>query len=464
MKPNKVIAYTIGVIMLMELIDGSALNTALPQIANSFEINPITLKVAITVYLLSLGLFIPASSWLSDRLGGKRILIISVTGFILTSAACGLSTNLVMLVIFRALQGMFGAFTMPVARLAMVRIFKGNMIAAMSVIAVVVTIGPMLGPSLGGFITTYIGWRAIFFINLPVGILAIILVYYFLPNFSQTKAQSKFDIKGFLILGTAIASFMLFVDLLLDSHIHQYWKWLSLCIAICLGFLYLKHAKKFEDKAVINLHILKNDCFRYFTIISTLSRLTIMGMMFVFPLYLQTKQGYSAFESGLATMAFIIPSWLIKKAVGTILNYLHFYRFYLITFLLMIGIFLGIAFTFIHFNLIVFLTLLACLGACFGAYTIISNAGVYNAIDNDDHMGDATVIISTVIQLSSAFAISWVGIVLAYLSGTSDLSFHSVIPDSAFAITQLCYAIGLSLTLLYIYKCQPKDLIKISIT
>ena len=232
----------------------------------------------------------------------------------------------------------------------------------------------------------------------------------------------------------------------------------------CLGYLYIKHAKKIREKAVINLQVLQNDCFRYFIIISTMSRLVIMGMMFIFPLYLQTKQGYNAFESGLAILAFIIPAWLIKKAVGIILKHLHFYKFYLINFTLMIFIFLGIAYTFSHFNLFVFLGLLVCLGTCFGAYTIISNAGVYNAIDNDDHMGDATVIISTVIQLSSAFAISWVGIILAYLAGVSDLSFHSIIPDSAFSITQVCYAIGLGLTLMYIYKFRPKELINVSIT
>src|SRR5690606_5161976 len=157
-----------------------------PQIAESFQINAINLKVAITVYLLSLGLFIPASSWLSDHLGAKKLLIISVSGFVISSIACGLSTNIVLLVIFRALQGIFGAFTMPVARLAMVRIFKGNMLAAMSVIAVVVTIGPMMGPLVGGFLTTYVSWRAIFFINMPIGILAIILIHLYLPNFNQT--------------------------------------------------------------------------------------------------------------------------------------------------------------------------------------------------------------------------------------------------------------------------------------
>ncbi|MFZ9035422.1 MAG: MFS transporter [Francisellaceae bacterium] len=141
---EKLIAYTIGLVMLMEFLDASALNTALPQMAVSLDVKPISLKVAITVYLLTLGLFIPASSWLADRLGLKRVLLLSVTGFVLSSILCGLSLNLSMLVVFRALQGMFGAFTAPV--LMMLKVFKGRIMAAMSMIAVVVMIGPLSGP------------------------------------------------------------------------------------------------------------------------------------------------------------------------------------------------------------------------------------------------------------------------------------------------------------------------------
>lgn len=134
MNKDKIVAYTIGIVLLIELIDGSALNTALPQIANDFHVNPITLKVAVTVYLLALGLFIPASGWISDKIGCKKLLIISLTGFIISPIACGLSTNIISLVIFRTFQGAFGAFTAPVARLAMVRIFKNDRLAAMSIV------------------------------------------------------------------------------------------------------------------------------------------------------------------------------------------------------------------------------------------------------------------------------------------------------------------------------------------
>ncbi|MFC4892257.1 MFS transporter [Pseudofrancisella aestuarii] len=458
MDQKKIIAYTIGVIMLMELIDGSALNTALPQIAISLQVNAITLKVAITVYLLTLGLFIPASAWFADKFGNKNLLFISISGFVISSMACGLSTSITSLIIFRAFQGVFGAFTMPVARLTMVRIFKGNMLAAMSVVAVIATIGPMIGPLVGGVITTYIGWRMIFFINLPIGIVAIILVYFYLPRTKLEKVQAKFDLKGFLIIGSSIAFLMLFVDLMIDQDISLLWKGLSFALSLILGFIYLGHAKKLKDDAVINLSVFKNECFRYFIVISTLSRLVIMGMMFIFPLYLQTKQGFSAFYSGLSLMAFIIPVWLVKKIVKPILAKLHFYKFFIINIGLMALIYIAIAYVFLYFNFIEFLVLLTLLGCCFGTFTIIINAAIYNSLDNNDHMGVATIINSTIIQLTSAFAISWVGIVLATLSGVTNLNFHSIISFSSYAWTQIIYSVGLFIIMLYIFIFKPKNL------
>lgn len=463
MLKERIIAYTIGVVILIELIDGSALNTALPQIANSLHVNPISLKIAITVYLLTLGLFIPASGWLSDKIGSKKLLIISIVGFITSSFACGFSTNIIGLVIFRAIQGMFGAFTVPVARLAMVRIFKNNMLTAMSIIAVIATLGPMLGPLVGGVITTYISWRMIFFINIPIGIFAIILIYIYLPNTIKDK-QNRFDLKGFIFIGISISLLMLFIDLLMDSKISLSIRMIPLIISIILFSLYIKHALSLKDNAVIDIYIFKNKSFKYFTIINTSTRLLIMGMMFIFPLYLQTKQGFNAFESGVSIMAFIIPAWYIKKLVKPTLKKTHYYKFFIINITLLAITYLLIATIILHFNLIAFLIALTILGACFGMFTIIINAGIYNSIDDNLQMSSATIINSTIIQLTSAFAISWVGIILATFSGIASLNFNSTISFSAFAWTQVIYSIGLLLILTYIIFCKPEDLKDVPIT
>ncbi|APC91896.1 MULTISPECIES: MFS transporter [Francisella] len=463
MDKNKIIAYTIGLVLLIELIDGSALNTALPQIANDLHVNAITLKVAITVYLLALGLFIPASGWISDKIGSKNLLIASITGFMLSSIACGLSTNLISLVIFRAIQGAFGAFTAPVARLAMVRIYKNDVITAMSIVAVIATLGPMLGPLFGGAITTHIGWRMIFFINFPIGVIAITFIYIYLPNIASSSLQ-KFDLKGFIIIGTSIALMMFFIDLMVDTQILPHIKWLLLIFSFILFSVYTRHALRLKDNAVINLTIFNNSCFRYFTIISSASRLLIMGTSFIFPLYLQTKQGFSAFESGLSLMCFLIPAWLAKKVVKRVLAKLHFYKFFIICLCLMATTYLGIGWVFIHFNLLVFAILLSILGFCFGMFTMISNAGIYNSIQNDTYMSAATVINSSIIQLTNAFAISWAGIVLATFSGIRHIDFNSIISFSAFAAVQFIYSIGLLVVLFYVIFYKPDNLNSVSIS
>ena len=169
---KKIIIYVIAIAMLMEMLDASILNTSLPQIAKSLHSNPIALKVAITTYLLTLGIFIPVSSWLVDRLGEPRTLILAIVIFLLSSLGCALSVNLCMLVVFRLCQGIGGGCLAPVARLVLVRVYGSqHTVKAMAQISSMTLLGLFLGPVLGGAITTYFGWRWIFLINFPFGLM-----------------------------------------------------------------------------------------------------------------------------------------------------------------------------------------------------------------------------------------------------------------------------------------------------
>lgn len=458
------VAYAVAIVMLMELVDGSALNTSLPQMAASFDVNPISLKVAITVYLLTLGLFVPASTWVAERFGTKRILLISAIGFILSSVLCGLSTNLTMLVVSRALQGFFGAFTMPVARMILVRVYKKNLLYAMTIMGSILTIGPMLGPLIGGGITTYLNWRYIFFINVPIGLFAFVLAWRFVPKVDGKKQDFGFDYLGFVLLGIAIASLMFVLDTVIDHSISNTLKIIVLIIAIILLVLYLIYARYKQQGAIVNLNIFHHQSFNALVLVSIMVRLSTMGLMFMLPLYLQIHHGFNAFEAGLAFMAFMIPAWLVKRVVKPILKTIGLYRYMLIIIALMCFSYLGLAWLFSHFDFVLYLGLLVVIGASFGCFTMVTNSSIYSTV-NDDEIGVSSVIMSAVIQLSSAFAVAWVATLLATFSNVFELSAHSTITLHAFSYVMIFCALGMFMAAIYLFFCQQtRRLIGIQLT
>lgn len=460
---ERLIASSLSLIMLMELVDSSALNTVLPQMALSFDVNVISLKVAITVYLLTLGLFIPASAWMSDRFGVRRILTFSVIGFVGASIACGLSQSLWSIVIFRALQGFFGAFTMPVARLAMVRIFKGKRLYAMSLMAAIATTGPMLGPLVGGALATFASWRLIFFINVPIGIVTLIALYKMLPQDQDLKPENKFDYKGFIMIGLSIALFMFVLDTLIDHIIPISLKLIALVLSILLMWAYLYHAKRKAKMAVIDVSVFQWQVFRYLIVLSTALRIIIMGMMFLFPLYLQIKQGYTPLASGAMMLSFVISSWIVRRYLRKIIARLSLIRFYVIALVVLSLSYLIGIYVILHYNVYAMIIVLAFAGLCFGAIVSITNTGIYNAVEDDGKMGAANVVNSTVIQLSGAFSVAWVAIVLAYASGLKEVQFDSVLTLNAFATVMGCYVIGVLGVLIYVLWAKPKNLAELNL-
>ena len=192
--------------MFMQNLDSTVIATALPTIAQSLDETPLRLNVAITCYLLSLAVFIPISGWTADRFGARRVFSLAIVVFTLGSIACGVSTSLPALVAARILQGMGGALMVPVGRLVLLRtVPKSDLVRAMSFVSVPALIGPVMGPPLGGFIVTYASWRWIFFINIPIGILGIILVNMLVGDLKET-GRRPLDRTGFVLTGIGLAS------------------------------------------------------------------------------------------------------------------------------------------------------------------------------------------------------------------------------------------------------------------
>src|SRR4051812_25936002 len=185
---KRLLPWLVAVAFLMESLDTTILNTAVPTIATALGVVPLSMKSALTSYTLSLAVFIPISGWMADRFGTRRVFGSAIALFTLGSFLCGISNSIHLLVACPILQGCGGPMMVPVGRLTLVRTFaKSELIRTMSFVAIPSLIGPMLGPIAGGLIVAYLHWRLIFFVNIPVGLFGLYLVYRHLPNYRASE-------------------------------------------------------------------------------------------------------------------------------------------------------------------------------------------------------------------------------------------------------------------------------------
>ena len=197
--------WVVATALFMEQLDSTIVNTAIPAIADSLQVAPLSLKAVVSSYLLSLAVCIPVSGWMADRFGTRRVFGIAVAVFTLASVLCGLAISVPMLVAARILQGAGAAMMMPVGRLTIVRTFpKAELLAAMNFVIIPALIGPLLGPTVGGLIVHWFSWRQIFFVNLPVGLVALLLIYRHMPNYRSGDTR-PLDVVGLVLFGTGTA-------------------------------------------------------------------------------------------------------------------------------------------------------------------------------------------------------------------------------------------------------------------
>jgi EmrB/QacA subfamily drug resistance transporter len=309
--------------MFMQNLDSTVIATALPTIARSLNESPLRLNVAITCYLLSLAVFIPISGWTADRFGARRVFSLAIVVFTLGSIACGFSNSLAALVAARILQGMGGALMVPVGRLVLLRtVPKSDLVRAMSYVSVPALIGPVMGPPVGGFIVTYASWRWIFFINIPIGLLGIILVNLLVGDLKET-GRRPFDLAGFALTGVGLASLAFgfenvgrgaLPDLVVMA--------LLVTGVVCLAF-YVRHAGRVSHP-IIDLALLKIPTYAAASIGGFLFRVGLGALPFLLPLMLQVGFGLSPLNSGLLTFASAAGAMLMKTTAVRVLRTLGF--------------------------------------------------------------------------------------------------------------------------------------------
>jgi len=299
---NRIVPLILAVALFMEQMDSTVIATALPSIAADLHVGPITLKLALTAYMVALAVFIPISGWMADRFGAKRIFRLAICVFVIGSVMCAMSGSLLQFVGSRFLQGMGGSMMTPIGRLVLVRTTKrSDLVSAMALLSIPALVGPLAGPPLGGFITTYFSWHWIFLINVPVGIIGVILASIFLPEVEAT-APPKLDFTGFLLTSFAAAGVVFGMSVISLPALPPYIGIAAVIIGFLCGFLYVGHARR-HPAPILNLQLLRKTTFRASVTGGTLFRICIGAMPFLTPLMLQLGFGLNPFQSGLITFA-----------------------------------------------------------------------------------------------------------------------------------------------------------------
>lgn len=315
---NAAVVALMACALFMETLDVTIISTSIPKIAIDLGVHAVTLKFALTAYLLSLAVFIPASGWAAERFGGRRVFSSAVALFTLGSVCCAAAQGLVGLVLARLLQGLGGAMMLPVARLLLMRsVPKSAMVRATNYVTIPSLVGPALGPLVGGIITTYVSWRWVFWVNVPFGIAALWVTHRYVHD--GPSPVRSLDMRGFILVGVALSALSfgfetLGEDLLSPSQIGVLFALSGLTLAA-----YAWHASR-HPAPFVNTQLFRVPTFALTVVGSLVSRLGIGGVPFLLPLMLQLGLSYSPLRAGVLTMPVALGMILMKTLVKPILR------------------------------------------------------------------------------------------------------------------------------------------------
>jgi len=321
--PDRITPLIVAVALFMENMDSTVISTSLPAIARALGTNPLALKLAVTSYLLALAICIPASGWTADRFGARHVFRAAVGVFVLGSIGCALSRSLEEFVLARIVQGMGGAMMTPVGRLILVRsIDKQLLVNAMAMVTIPALIGPICGPPLGGFITTYASWHWIFLINVPIGLIGIILATRYLPDV-RAERSDPFDWIGFVLSGIAIGGLAFGLSVMGLQSLPTGITAALVGVGAVSAAAYIAHARR-TAAPILDLQLFKYPTFRVSIFGGFMFRLGLGALPFLLPLLLQIGFNLTPFQSGLITFTSALGSMFMKAAISMVLKRLGY--------------------------------------------------------------------------------------------------------------------------------------------
>ena len=409
---TRLLPWLVAVAFFMESLDTTILNTAVPAISEALKVAPLSLKSVLASYTLSLAVFIPISGWMADRFGTRRVFASAIGLFTLGSFLCGVSNSVHLLVACRVLQGCGGAMMVPVGRLTLVRTFaKSELIRAMSFVAIPALIGPMLGPVAGGLIVGYLHWRFIFFVNIPIGLAGLLMVYLHLPDYHEERTP-PLDLVGLILFGSGIALLSYVLEIFGEHALstREILGLLTISLALIAG--YGVHAKGIEHP-LLQLSLFRIRTFSAAVSGSFFTRLGIGGVPFLLPLLYQVGLGFTPIQSGLLIMPQAFAAMSTKFMLPRILARIG-YRGVLISNTVILGLLL-VLFATIGLHTPVWVIVLQAF--CYGAFTSLQytsmNTLVYSDI-TEEQTSNASSIASTMQQMSMSFGVASAGLATTF--------------------------------------------------
>lgn len=325
MKSHVIVPLIVATALFMQNLDTTSLATSLPAIAASLGEQPLRLHMAITAYMLALAAFLPMSGWVADRYGARNIFRLAIAIFTCSSIACGFAQDFYQLIAARIFQGIGGAMMVPVGRLILVRsVPKSELVGAMALMGIPSLVGPIIGPLLGGIITTYSNWRFIFWINVPVGVLGFILASRYIANLRE-EGVKPFDWPGFLLSAFGLAATVFGLDTAFAKNKPDAAGLALLCTGVLSLALYVPYSRRVSNP-IMDLSLMRIPTFRASVTGGSVFRLGVGAMPFLLPLLMQEGFGYSAVESGAITFVSAAGSLGMRTVARRILKRFGFRR------------------------------------------------------------------------------------------------------------------------------------------
>ena len=412
---KRYLPWVVATALFMEQLDSTIVNTGIPAIAASLNVTPLSLKAVVTSYILSLAVSIPISGWLAERYGTRRIFMLAVGLFTVSSVLCGLAVNSTMLIAARVPQGIAAAMMMPVGRMAILRTFpKAELLQAMNFVIIPALLGPLLGPTVGGLIVHWFTWREIFFVNIPVGLLGLWFAKNYMPNF-QSEERRPLDVRGLVLFATGAGLLSWLLEVFGEVNLSAGAMAMLLAVSVGLLVAYGWHAGRVPHP-LLRLSLFATRTFRVSVLGGFATRLGVGGMPFLLPLLYQLGLGLPAWQSGLLMMPAAIAAMAMKTLAAPMLRRFGYRQVLIVNTLLVATAIASYSLVGPSTPIIVIVGMGLAMGLFNSLQFSSMNSMAYSDINAED-TSMASTMASTLQQMSLSFGLAFGSLTTAYFLG-----------------------------------------------